>query len=90
VEARPYLRHIRTRHCAPEANGGVERSNQTLKYDHLYQGEIEQEATLAEGVESSLATFNEVRPHEPLGQRIPLLVHRGDQHLFQGLGFQQP
>jgi putative transposase len=90
VTGHPCLEHIRTRHYAPETNGVVERFNQTLKYEHLYQREIEQAATLAEEVANFLRTFNEVRPHESLGQRQPHGVHRGDHHLLQALTLQQP
>lgn len=81
---------IRTCHCAPKTNGVVERFDQTLKYEHLYQREIQQAAVVAVEVEEFLTTFNEVRPHESLGQRIPLLIHRGDPHLFQALSLQLP
>ena len=82
IGGQSHIEHIRTRHYAPETNGVVERFHQSLKYEHLYQREIEQAATLAEEVAEFLRSFNEVRPHEALGQRIPLAVHRGDQHLF--------
>ena len=39
---------------------------------------------LAEEVTSFLSLDDEIRPHETLGQRIPLGMHRGDQHLFRG------
>lgn len=84
VSGQPYLEHIRTRHYAPETNGVVERFNQSLKYEHLYQREVEHAATLAEEVEAFLVLFNEVRPHESLGQRRPLVIHRGESHLFRG------
>jgi len=74
----------------PETNGVSSASTRRPGYEHLYQREIEQAATLAEEVEDFLATFNEVRPHEALGQRIPLAMHRGDQHLFQALSLQLP
>jgi hypothetical protein len=80
----------RTRHYAPETNGVVERFNQSLKYEHLYQREIDQAATLAEEVESFLILYNEVRPHESLGWRAPLAMHRADQHLFGALTLQEP
>jgi Integrase core domain len=80
----------RKRHSAPETNGFVERLDQTRKYEHLYQREIEQAAVLAEEVEAFLALYNEVRPHESLGQRIPFAMHRGDQHLFRALSLQDP
>lgn len=82
VQAHPCLEHIRTRHYAPETNGVVERFNRSLKYEHLYQREIADAAELAEEVGSFLATYNEIRPHESLGQRQPNGVHRGDHHLF--------
>jgi len=90
VTGHPCLEHIRTRHYAPETNGVVERFNQTLKYEHLYQREIDQAATLAEEVESLLTLYNEVRPHESLGQRPPLSMHRADQHLFRAPSPQDP
>jgi putative transposase len=86
----PHLEHIRTRHYAPETNGVVERFNQTLKYEHLYQREIDHAVTLAEEVDEFLRMFNEVRPHESLGQRVPMALHRGDQHLFRGSTLQDP
>lgn len=90
IESRPYVEHIRTRHYAPETNGVVERFNQSLKYEHLYQREIDHAATLAEEVDAFLLMFNEVRPHESLGWRQPLAVHRGDQHLFRASSLQHP
>jgi len=50
VESRPCVEHIRTLHYAPETNGVVERFNQSLKHEHLYQREINHAATLAEEV----------------------------------------
>ena len=48
----------------------VERYNASPQSEYLHQRKIEQAAELAEEVEDLLATFNEVRPHEALGQRI--------------------
>jgi len=90
VTSHPCLEHIRTRHYAPETNGVVERFNQTLKYEHLYQREIDQATTLAGEVESFLTVFNEIGPHETLAQRTPLPLHRADPHLFQALSLQDP
>ncbi len=84
VHGQGHLEHIRTRHYAPETNGVVERFNRSLKYEHLYQREIADAAELAEEVAAYLALYNEIRPHETLGQRRPLAVHRGDSHLFRG------
>jgi transposase InsO family protein len=89
VTGRPHLEHIRTRHYAPETNGVVERFNRSLKYEHLYQREIANAAELAEEVAAFLEVFNEVRPHESLGQLIPLQVHREETHLFRGPSLQE-
>jgi hypothetical protein len=62
---------------------GVDLSATSLKFGHLYQCEIATASELAEEVESYLALCNEARPHEALGQRIPLAAHRADQYLFQ-------
>jgi transposase InsO family protein len=79
---RPYLEHIRTRHYAPQTNGVVERFNQSLKYEHLYQREIDQAAELAEEVDAFLDLYNSVRPHEALGFRRPLETYLEEPHLF--------
>jgi transposase InsO family protein len=68
----------------------VERFNRSMKYEHLYQREIANAAELAEEVKAFVVTFNEVRPHETLGQRPQLEMHRLDQPLFQGLSLQEP
>ena len=81
---------ILARHYAPETNGLVERFKQSLKYEHLYQRDIDHAATLAEEVEAFLVMFNEVRPHESLAGRQPLAMHRADPHLFQALSLQDP
>lgn len=89
LAGQPHLEHIRTRHYAPETNGVVERFNQSLKYEHLYQREVDHAATLAEEIEEYLLMFNEIRPHESLGWRQPLAMHREDPHLFEGLSLQE-
>jgi len=40
---------------------------------------------LSEEIAAHLALYNEIRPHESLGQRPPLLLHREDPHLFEAL-----
>ena len=81
---------IRTRHYAPNTNGVVERFHRSLNYEYLHQHGIANAAELSEEVKAFLATFNEVRPHETLGQRPPLALHREDPHLLRGLPFQDP
>ena len=62
----------------------VDRFHQSLKYGHLYQREIDNAAELAEEVRSFLVSFNEIRPHEALGQRPPLAVHLAEPHESEG------
>lgn len=72
IRARPYLRHVRTRHRAPETNGVVERFFGWLKYEHLYRLEIGDVVTLAAEVEAYRLLYNTVRPHEALDFERPL------------------
>jgi transposase InsO family protein len=78
-------------------NGVVERFHESLKYEHLYQREIDNAAELAEELRSFLVSLNEIRPHEALRQRPPLTVHLAEPHLFRGrlsrlldIGHRQP
>jgi transposase InsO family protein len=61
----------------------VERFHRSRKYE-LLSNEIANAAELAEKVKEFPTTFNEVRPHETLGWRQPLEVHRADPHLLRG------
>jgi transposase InsO family protein len=69
------LRHVRTRHHAPETNGVVERFNSTLKYEHLYRRHIPDAAALIDEVNWFIGFYNSRRPHQVLGQRPPLEVY---------------
>ena len=50
----------------------VERSNQTLKYEHLYRLEIADGLELADEVEVLRELYNGIRPHETLDFERPL------------------
>jgi transposase InsO family protein len=82
IMARPELEHVRTRHYSPGQNGVVERFYRTLKYEHLYQMEIADAIELAEQIEVHRRLYNEVRPHESLGQVTPMSVYLDDPNLF--------
>ena len=73
------LRHVRTRHHAPETNGVVERFNRSLKYEHLYREEIRDVIALRDEVEAYRELYNWVRPHESLGQLPPMARYLGEQ-----------
>jgi transposase InsO family protein len=84
IRSRPELRHVRTRHHAPETNGFVERFNQSLKYEHLYRLEIPDALALVDEAESFRRLYNEVRPHEALDFETPLsryLAEPAEPHL---------
>ena len=72
VASRPELLHVRTRHRSPQTNGVVERFYQAIKYEHLYRHEIGDGLVLAKEVESYLAVYNTIRPHEAIGFTTPL------------------
>jgi hypothetical protein len=47
-------------------------------------------AVLAQEVATYSSLYNEIRPHEALGWRQPLAMHRADSHLLQTLTLQHP
>ncbi len=75
IARHPELRHVRTRHHAPETNGVVERFNGSLKYEHLYRLEIADVIALADETEAYRDLYNAIRPHEALGFATPLSRH---------------
>ena len=70
--ARPHLKHVRTRHKAPETNGVIERWFESLKYERLYRHDIDDGLVLGEHVADFLDQFNRLRPHEAIGWQRPL------------------
>jgi transposase InsO family protein len=79
IARHPELRHVRTRHHAPETNGVVERFNRSLKYEHLYREEIRDVLELADQIHAFTELYNWVRPHETLGQVAPIVRYLGNQ-----------
>jgi putative transposase len=72
IASHPELRHVRTRHYAPQTNGVVERFNQSLKYERLYRHEISDGQDLAAHIDAFREEFNTLRPHEALDWHRPL------------------
>lgn len=70
--ARPYLRHVRTKHRSPQTNGVVERFFESVKYEHLYTLEIMNGHELAQELKEFRSLFNRVRPHESLDFLTPI------------------
>ena len=89
IMSRPELEHVRTRHYTPGQNGVVERFYRTLKYEHLYQLEIPDAIELAEQIEAHRRIYNELRPHEALGQLTPMSVYLADPNLFEAENVQK-
>lgn len=69
--ADPLLRHVRTRVRSPQTNGVIERFFGTLKYEHLYRGEIADGDALAVEINWFRQVYNTIRPHQALGDRRP-------------------
>jgi transposase InsO family protein len=78
IARHPWLRHVRTRHRAPETNGVVERFNRSLKYEHLYREDIPDVLELQDQIRAFCELYNWVRPHEALGQIAPMVRYLGD------------
>ena len=70
--ARPHLKHVRTRKNAPEANGVVERWFESLKYERLYRHDVDDGLVLGEHITDFLDEFNRIRPHEAIDWQRPL------------------
>ncbi len=87
--ARPELEHVRTRHYTPGQNGVVERFYRTLKYEHLYRLEIRDAIELDEQVQFHRRVYNQIRPHESLGQVTPMSVHLAEPNLSEAGGVQE-
>jgi transposase InsO family protein len=78
IAGHPELRHVRTRHRAPETNGVVERFNGSLKYEHLYREEIADVLALDEQIRTYRELYNWVRPHEALDFVPPMVRYLAD------------
>lgn len=72
IASRAYLVHVRTRYRSPQANGVIERSFESIKYEHLYREEIQSGAHLADEVEAYRTLHNTVRLHVALAFRTPI------------------
>lgn len=66
--ARPHLKHVRTRHKTPETNGVIERRIESLKYERRYRHDIADGLVLSGPVDE----FNRIRPHEAIDWQRPL------------------
>lgn len=72
IDSRPELVHVRTRVKAPETNGALERWIESSKYERLYREEIADGLALQAQLDDYRDFYNTVRPHETLGQTLPI------------------
>ena len=77
--AKAHLTHVRTRHRSPHTNGVAERWINTLKYEHLYRHDIASGPELADRVAAFIDEYNTIRPHQALGQTLPLTAYLQDK-----------
>jgi putative transposase len=92
ILAHPWLSHIRTRYRSPQTNGVIERFFQSIKYEHLYRHEISNGVALNEHCAAYRALYNDIRPHETLGQHPPIgaylaapMTFEQERHFVQSL-----
>lgn len=78
IRARPWLAHVRTRYRSPQTNGVIERFYGSIKYEHLFRQEIPSGIALADECAKYLRIYNEIRPHEHLGQITPITMYLAD------------
>lgn len=90
IVARPYLRHVRTKHRSPQTNGVVERFFESIKYEHLYTLEIENGHVLTQELDAFRDLYNMIRPHESLDFERPMDVYlrTPESNLFQSESLQ--
>jgi putative transposase len=79
----PWISHIRTRYRSPQTNGVIERFFQSIKYEHLYRHEISNGVALNEHCAAYRALYNDIRPHEVLGQHPPIGAYLAAQMTFE-------
>src|SRR5690606_29249027 len=63
-QKRPWLKHSRTRHKAPQTSGVIERWSESLTYERHYRHGIDGDDDLASRVETCRHGYNRIRPHE--------------------------
>ncbi len=77
-EARPYLRHVRTKFRSPQTNGVIERTFQTAKYEYLFGRDAESGFDLHQQLQQWRHIFNHERPHEAIDYWLPYEAYTCD------------
>jgi len=72
IDARPELRHIRTRRRSPQTNGVIERYHGAIKIEQLWRQLPADGAEMTSMVDAYRQLYNTVRPHETLAGDRPI------------------
>jgi len=72
IDARPELRHIRTRRRSPQTNGVIERYHGAIKIEHLWRDLPADGVEMTQMVDDFRQLYNHVRPHETLAGDRPI------------------
>ena len=72
IDARPELRHIRTRRRSPQTNGVIERYHGAIKIEALWRDLPADGTEMTTRVEAYRQLYNTVRPHETLAGDRPI------------------
>lgn len=72
VDARPELRHIRTRRRSPQTNGVIERYHGAIKIEALWRDLPADGVQMTQMVDGFRELYNTVRPHETLAGARPI------------------
>ena len=78
IDARPELRHIRTRRRSPGSNGVIERYHGAIKIEALWRDLPADGAEMTTMVDDFRRLFNEIRPHEALRGDRPIERYLAD------------
>jgi putative transposase len=78
IDARPELRHIRTRRRSPQTNGVIERYHGAIKIEALWRDLPADGAQMTTIVKAFRQLYNTIRPHETLHGDRPIERYLAD------------
>jgi putative transposase len=78
IDARPELRHIRTRRRSPQTNGVIERYHGAIKIEALWRDLPADGTEMTTMVEAFRQLYNTIRPHETLAGARPIERYLAD------------
>jgi transposase InsO family protein len=78
IDARPELRHIRTRRRSPQTNGVIERYHGAIKIEALWRDLPADGIEMTRMVDEFRELYNHIRPHETLAGARPIERYLAD------------